>query len=112
MSYIFIEIYNAKPSWTEKSLEEQNEYIDGVLGHVDGAQAAGVEILALGRNEAQTPHRSGYEFFCVYRVPSRTVMDKFAAQIENAGWYEYFEQGNLAGADVEMGEFFRGHAAG
>ena len=109
MSLAFIELYNPKPSWSALSRSAQEEFMKAVTGHVEGAVAAGVEILAFGTNEASTSRRSPYEYFCVYRLPHADLAREFENLIEASGWYDYFEQTNLCGKSVGVAEHFHSH---
>jgi Family of unknown function (DUF6616) len=104
MAYIFIELYNFKPAWVEQGEEGRIAFAKGVTGAVDNLTSMGVEVLGYGMNDTETAHRSPYEFFCVYRVPNKEFQREFEAQVEAAGWYEFFEQINTSGEIVDHAE--------
>lgn len=109
MSLAFIELYNPKPSWTALGTVAQKEFMEAVTSHVEGAVAAGVEILAFGTNEASTSHRSPHEYFCVYRLPHADLAREFEKLIEASGWYGYFQQANLCGKTASVADHFNSH---
>ena len=108
MQQIFIELYNYGPAWAKCSEHERTNFIKKVIGSVEKMKAAGVDVIAYGKNANDTDHRAPYNFFCVYRVPNIEFQREFERQISASGWYEHFEQVNVRGraedfADVLLG---------
>jgi hypothetical protein len=58
----------------------------------------GVEIITCSFNDPATPRRADHDFICVYRLKSEDQLRQLAGMIEGSGWYEYFDQVNVAGA--------------
>lgn len=93
----FIEIWKAKSAWKGLSREERSKYVSQIGPHIQGILAQGVEIVSWGANERSTSHRADFDFFAVWKFPNQKMVEEFEAVVEGAGWYEYFEQLNLAG---------------
>ena len=97
MQQIFVELYNYAPAWAKCSENERADYIKKIIEAVSGMKAAGVDVIAYGKNARETDRRAPYDFFCVYRVPNVEVQREFEQQVAASGWYEYFEQVNVSG---------------
>jgi len=98
MALIFIELFNYRPTWNELPRADRQAFTQGVLQAVTAQCSDGVEVLGWGFNDLATDRRAPYDFYCVYRVPSATYQRQFEREIENAGWYKFFEQINVTGA--------------
>ena len=57
----------------------------------------GVEIVAWGRNDEQTPERAPYDFFAVFKFPDDYAVADYEKVFRAGGWYDYFEQVNFGG---------------
>ena len=98
MIYI-VEIWNTKPAWLELSLEERGNYMTLVGNANKQLMEQGVKILTWSLNDAVTAQRCDYDYFAIWAFPDQTVADSFLKTVEGAGWYNYFEQVNLMGAE-------------
>ncbi len=98
MQQIFIELYNYGPTWAKCPENERADYVKKIIDAVSKMKAAGVDVIAYGKNAGETDRRAPYDFFCVYRVPSVEFQREFERQIAASGWYDYFEQANVRGA--------------
>lgn len=109
MQQIFIELYNYGPAWAKCSEYERADFIKKIIASVDGMKAAGVDVIAYGKNAGETDHRAPYDFFCVYRVPSVEFQREFERRIAASGWYDYFEQVNIRGAVEDFSDVLLGN---
>jgi hypothetical protein len=57
----------------------------------------GIEVVAWGVNDVDTPHRAGFDFFAAWRMPNRDLARLLEDTVERAGWYDYMEQINARG---------------
>ena len=69
---------------------------------MQGAVAAGAELVGVGTADRDTSHDAGYDFYAVWKLPSREVVELFEKGIEDDDWYAYFEQVNASGELVEF----------
>ncbi len=104
----FIELWNPTEAWKSLSKEERQEYLGQIGPHLQGLMEQGVEIISWGKNNKDTSHRAGFDYFAVWKFPSNEMAKEFENVVESAGWYNYFEQVNLSGEsttpDVIIGE--------
>src|SRR4051812_5963471 len=64
--HLYIEVWNARPSWGELPAAERERFF-GVVGQQIGAEIdAGCELVAVARNDGDTPHDAGYAFMAVW----------------------------------------------
>jgi hypothetical protein len=94
---IFIELYNYGPAWAKCSESERAAFAKKIIDAVSGMKAAGIDVIAYGKNAHETDRRAPYDFFCVYRVPSAEFQREAERRIAASGWYDYFEQVNVSG---------------
>lgn len=109
MPAIFLELYTARPACRALPTNMQTTFIEAVIEALSSGQAAGLEIIAFGRNEIETPQRAPYDFFCVYRLDSTTSATNFESQIAQSGWYDYFSQINVIGEETDVALHMRSH---
>lgn len=93
----FVELWNATPAWKALSAEERANYMGQIGPHIQGLLDQGVQILTWSKNNEATSKRAGYEYFAVWSFPNQETADGFQQLVENAGWYNYFEQVNTMG---------------
>lgn len=98
MHQLFVELYNYKPTWRELPAAERQAFVMTLAENMPVIEQMGVEILGYGVNDPATPMRAPYDFFSMYRVPNAEVLQGFQAAIAESGWYDYFDQVNVAGA--------------
>ena len=59
---------------------------------------AGIEVVSWAENDPDTSHRCGYQYLAVWKMPDEKAVKLFENTVEQAGWYNYFEQVNARGA--------------
>lgn len=94
---LFIEACNPKASWLALDASARRAFLSPVGKLMERLDAEGVEIVAWGRNEEQTPERAPYDFFAVFEFPDSYGVADYEKIFRTAGWYDHFEQVNLAG---------------
>ena len=95
---IFIELYNYGPAWAKCSENERADFVKKIIDAVNGMKAAGIDVIAYGKNSHETDRRAPYDFFWVYRVQSAEFQREAERRIAASGWYDYFEQVNVSGS--------------
>ncbi len=95
---IFIELWKAKDAWKQLPLAERQAYVAQIGPVMEDLIKKGVVIEAWGINKDETPFASDYDFFAVTKLPSHELLTEFEAIVEDAGWYNYFDQVNVSGS--------------
>ncbi|MCU0491607.1 MAG: hypothetical protein MUD01_08465 [Chloroflexaceae bacterium] len=96
--YLYLELWNVRPAWLALSVEQRAHYIEQVNGAMQGMFSAGAEVLTWSVTDAATDRPAGQGYFAVWKFPDAAFARQFEQQVAAAGWYDYFEQVNLAGA--------------
>ena len=104
MQQIFIELYNYGPAWAKCPEIERRDFITKIIEAVTAMKAAGIDVVAYGKNARETDRRAPYDFFCVYRVPSAEFQREVERKIAASGWYDYFEQVNVSGSAEDFAD--------
>ena len=99
MRKVFIELCRARPAWRSLSKQARREFLSEVDPLMLRLKEQGVEIISWGVNDSTTPKRAAYDFFAIFRFPDEEAALRYERTFENSGWYEYFEQVNIMGAD-------------
>lgn len=98
MQQIMVEMYNYRNSWHDAAPEVRASFVDGLLASFGKNPVPGMEIIAYAANDPTTDKGAPYDFFCVYRMPDSVSRRQFEEVVAASGWYDYFDQVNLAGA--------------
>jgi len=95
---IFIELWKAKDAWKNLSVTEREAYVAQIGPVMQDLVSKGVIIEAWGINDDDSPFRADYDYFAVTKFPDKAILNEFKHIVEQANWYEYFEQVNITGA--------------
>ena len=98
----FIELWNVKPAWMALSAEERGNYMAQIGPHVQTLIDKGVKILSWSENNSATDQRANFDFFAIWGFPDQESAIGFQQLVEQAGWYNYFEQINLMGQEESV----------
>jgi len=93
----FIELWKAKPSWLSLSTSERENYLSKMQPSIPFFLEKGAAIISWGKNTDASDHQADYDWFSIWQFPDHNVMTEFEALLEEAGWYNYFEQINICG---------------
>ncbi len=96
--HVFVELWNARPEWRALSEEERGNYMQQVGAGMGELARAGIEVVCWAANDPHTSHRCGYDYLAVWKMPDEKAVKLFQETVEQAGWYDYFEQVNAGGA--------------
>lgn len=102
---LFLEMWKPKRAWLELSEAKRAEYIEGIGPSIEGLREAGVELVGIGTNDADTDRRAEYGFWAVWRMPEELV-ERFEETVREDGFYDYFEQVNARGEEQPPEEVF------
>lgn len=101
---IYIELWNAKESWSKCSVEEKSGYLSQIEPALQDLVIRGVEIIAWAKNGKGVSHRIGYDFISILKFPNDTLINEFETLVEESGWYDYFDQVNASGTIIDLKE--------
>jgi hypothetical protein len=94
---IFIELWKAKDAWKALSTSDREAYVAQIGPVMKDLISRGVIIEAWGINDDDSPFRADYNYFAVTKFPDKAILNEFKSIVEQANWYEYFEQVNITG---------------
>ncbi len=95
--YLYVEMWNAKPSWLALSLAEREAFMAKVAEASQELGPIGAELLGAWVNDADTDHRLEKTFFTAFKFPDKDAVKSFEAVVRASGWYDLFEQTNSSG---------------
>jgi hypothetical protein len=95
--YLFVECWKARPEWLELNTEERGNYMAELGKGIEALLKAGVEIVSWSMNDPDTSNRASFDYFAVWKFPTKELADEFEKIVQQSGWYNYFEQVNLKG---------------
>ncbi|MFJ4973609.1 DUF6616 family protein [Streptomyces sp. NPDC088755] len=94
--HTFVELFRAKDEWLDLPVAERETFLSDVASRMAVLDELGAEVIGWGSSEP-IDRDAGYPFFAVWRMPSTAVAERFAQELEAAGWYAYFQQINTTG---------------
>jgi hypothetical protein len=95
--YIFVECWKCRPEWLALTKEARGAYMAELGKGIEQLLKSGVEIVSWSMNEPDTSKRSPYDYFAVWKFPTREQAAGFEQVVQQSGWYNYFDQVNLRG---------------
>jgi hypothetical protein len=95
--YLYVEMWNAKPTWLALSLPERQAFMAKVAEAAKALGPLGAEVLGAWINDADVDNRLGMTYFTAFRFPSKEAVKGFEAIVRESGWYDLFEQTNSSG---------------
>ena len=97
-------MWSARQEWLALSTEERTDYMNQIGPHIQGLIEKGVQVLTWSENEPTTSQRAAFDYFAIWSFPSQAIAEEFQQLVQNAGWYQYFDQVNAGGkADTAEG---------
>lgn len=109
--YLFAECWKARPEWLALSKEARGAYMTELGKGIEALMNAGVEIVSWSMNEAGTANRAPYDYFAVWKFPTKELASGFEQIVQQSGWYNYFDQVNLKG-ELSSPDAIIGHMIG
>jgi hypothetical protein len=95
--YLYVEMWNVKPSWIALSHAEREQFMGKVAAAAAGLPAIGADVVGAWVNVADTDRRLDKTYFTVFKFPSKGSAQAFEQIVRDSGWYDYFEQTNSSG---------------
>lgn len=95
--YLFVECWKARPEWLALSIEARGAYMAELGKGIEELFKSGVEVISWGINDWDTDHCAPYDYFSVWKFPTKEQSISFEQVIQYSGWYTYFHQVNFKG---------------
>jgi hypothetical protein len=108
---IYVEQWRPRPAWLELDADQRATFVKTVGPDLQEVLDRGAELIALGPADPGTARSGEPRYFAVWRFPDLDLVRLFERRIEEAGWYEYFDQVNLGGEIVDLDVLFHELAA-
>ena len=109
--YLFIECWKARPEWLALSPEVRGSYMAELGKGIAELMKSGVEIVSWSMNDPNTSNRGPYDYFAVWKFPTKDLANGFEHIVQQSGWYNYFDQVNFKG-EVSSPDASIGHMIG
>lgn len=104
----FIELWTANDNWKELSTEDRGAYLSKMQPSIPAFLNKGAKILGWGLNDKIEDYKGEYTYFAIWTFPDESLVLQFKTLLQDANWYYYFDQINIAG-DTQGPEEVIGH---
>jgi len=94
-----IELWNAKPTWKVLPKVDKQHYVNAVIEATSDLANKGVQVITWSENTTSYPKKADFDYFAIWTIPTKELAGEFLNTVEEAGWYNYFEQSNILGND-------------
>jgi hypothetical protein len=98
-----VEIWTPKQRFLDASTQERQSLFTKVGAAMPQLEAAGVSCLGWGAVQP-APHSTGHQWIAVWQMTSEAAVERFLAAVEEAGWYDHFDQVNALSELVPVPE--------
>ncbi|MBK7031418.1 MAG: hypothetical protein IPH45_20485 [Bacteroidales bacterium] len=95
--YLFVECWKARPEWQALSSEARGAYMEELGKGIEALINSGVEIVSWSMNDQDTANRGSFDYFAVWKFPTKELAAGFEQIVQQSGWYNYFDQVNFKG---------------
>lgn len=95
--YIFVECWKARPEWLALDTEARGAFMVGLGQGMEQLLKTGVEVISWSINDLDTSHSGPYDYFAIWKFPTKEQASGFEQIIKQSGWYTYFHQVNFTG---------------
>ena len=109
--YLFVECWKARPEWLALTPEDRGSYMAELGKGIAELMKSGVEIVSWSMNDPDTSNRGPYDYFAVWKFPTKDLANGFEQIVQQSGWYNYFDQVNFKG-EVSSPDASIGHMIG
>ncbi|MDX1554708.1 MAG: DUF6616 family protein [Xanthomonadales bacterium] len=98
--YLYVEMWNAKPSWLGLSDEERNAFMNNVNQFLDSLMSDDCKVYGACVNDGDTAPRAEYAYLVVWALKDKSYVRPIADGTSKVGWYKYFDQVNIGGDQI------------
>lgn len=100
----YIETFTPKPAWLESSKEERAAYMERIAISSQPLIDQGGELVLMSENDSDTVQGLKHQFFVIWKFPTDELAKDFEILGLKEGWYDYFDQSNIKGGEVDITE--------
>jgi hypothetical protein len=95
---IFIELWNPNEKFNQLTPEQQQKLVGQLVKSLEDLDGpGGIEMIGWGTQLGKVDHQLPYQLFALWRVPDEKQLARVQQALQQAGWYEYVNQVNVAG---------------
>lgn len=98
--YLYVEMWNAKPTWLGLPLKQREEFIDKVDAFLKTIMGPDRDVYGCCVNDGDTMPRAGYAFLVVWKLKDKSCVQAIADGTAAVGFYDYFDQVNIGGNQI------------
>ena len=95
--YLYVELWNARPSWLALNAEGRGAFMKKVDDLLKELMSDDVKLIGCALNDGSTAPRLDYRYIAAWQMKDVTGTHKVADGTARIGWYEYFDQVNIGG---------------
>lgn len=106
------EIWSAKPSWKSLTAEQQQQFIDSVLGKVGPLIETGLNLIASGFVDTDLPNSLPFQYYAFWEAEDAALITIFAEVLRDSDWFVYFDQINIGGTTEPLPGVLAKHVTG
>lgn len=98
----YVETFTPKPAWVELSKEERADYMNRIALSSKHLVDQGGEMVVMSENDNDTVQGLKHQFFVIWKFPTDNLAKAFETLGLEDGWYNYFDQFNIKGGNVDI----------
>jgi hypothetical protein len=102
--YLYVEMWNAKPSWLGLSDDGRKAFMDNVDQWLGSVMSDDCQVYGACVNDGDTAPRAEYTYLVVWKLKDKSYVKTVADGTSRVGWYEYFDQVNIGGPQITADE--------
>lgn len=89
---LYIEHWNARPSWLALPLADRIEYLDEMGPAIESLNQEGATLVGMALTEDDDNDRTDEHYVAIWLMPDGTdQVRQLEDTLESAGWHKYFE---------------------
>ena len=102
--YLYVEMWNAKPSWLGLNDCDRQAFMTGVDQFLAKDMSDDCRVIGTCVNDGGTAPRAPYTYLVVWEMKDASYVREIADGTARTGWYEYFDQVNIGGPQLTADE--------
>lgn len=95
---IFIGLWRVKPEWLALGKPARVAYLTELAAQMTGLVKDGAEAVAWGMVEREPSAELDYDYYAVWKFPSRDAALDYQRKLAEYGWGNYFEYATMRGS--------------
>lgn len=107
MSMLFVELWAERPAWRAMDADARAAFMAGVQAALAPVFEHGITLLAAADLAPEGPQ--GWRHIAVWRAEDAAGVAAFRAALQQADWYDRFDQTDLAGTETALENILASH---